>query len=113
MKEYIEREAALETTYEPFTMSMCMTVLECNGMNRAREMIFKQLRDIPAADAVEVRHAYWAMLSYDEAVCTRCGYNLNTPFDSTREARERWGELPPYCEMCGAKMDGGFGDGRN
>lgn len=34
----------------------------------------------------------------------------NTPFDSTREARERWGELPPYCEMCGAKMDGGEDD---
>jgi len=55
MKEYIEKDAALETTYEPFTMSMCMTVPECNGMNRAREMIFKQLRDIPAADVLEVR----------------------------------------------------------
>ena len=52
MKEYIEKDAALETTYELFTMSMCMTVPECNGMNRAREMIFKQLRDIPAADVV-------------------------------------------------------------
>jgi len=54
MKEYVEKGAALEATYAPFTMSMCMTVPECNGMNRARKMIFKQLRDIPAADVVEV-----------------------------------------------------------
>lgn len=45
---------------------------------------------------------HWVMLSYDEAVCSCCGYDRNTPFDSTREAKERWSELPPYCEMCGA-----------
>lgn len=70
-------------------------------------IIFKRdVEAIPAANVVEVRHGHWSMLSYDEAVCTRCGYNRDTPFDSTREARERWDELPPYCEMCGARMDG-------
>ncbi len=48
---------------------------------------------------------HWEMLSYDEAVCSCCGYDRNTPFDSTREAKEKWSELPPYCEMCGAKLN--------
>ena len=47
MKEYVEKDTALETTYDPFTMSMCISVTECNAMNRAREVIFKRLRDIP------------------------------------------------------------------
>lgn len=102
MKEYIEREAALETTYEPFTMSMCMTVSECNGMNRAREMIFKQLRDIPAADVVEVRHGKWV---WDGGVgmhyyCSLCHHNA---YGNTGEIMD--GEYK-YCPNCGAKMDG-------
>lgn len=66
----------------------------------------KIIREFPAKVEKE-KHGRWEMLSYDEAVCSCCGYNRNTPFDSTREAKEHWSELPPYCEMCGAKMDGG------
>jgi hypothetical protein len=60
-----------------------MTVPECNGMNRAREMIFKQLRDIPAADVVEV---------------VRCKYCKH------RIVNEHYGEkgyikLKAYCEL--------------
>jgi hypothetical protein len=76
MKEYIEKDAALETTYEPFTMSMCMTVPECNGMNRAREMIFKQLRDIPAADVVEVVQCKDCRHSYDDMSGLYCSHGV-------------------------------------
>lgn len=55
-------------------------------------------------DVRPVVREQWYMLSYDEAVCTHCGYNRNTPFDCTREAKEKWDELPPFCEMCGADM---------
>ena len=75
MKEYIKKDAALETTYEPFTMSMCMTVPECNGMNRAREIIFKQLRDIPAADVVEVRQI---RAFIDKLIAERDKYDLHS-----------------------------------
>lgn len=53
---------------------------------------------------IEHQPGKWAMLNYDMAQCTRCGYIRDTPFDSTREAREHWNELPSYCEDCGAPM---------
>lgn len=66
---------------------------------------------IEAAPTIDpVKHGKWIMLSYDEAVCDCCGYNRNTPFYCTKEAKEHWTDLPPFCEMCGAKMDGGVND---
>ncbi|MBQ3330783.1 MAG: hypothetical protein IJG87_06355 [Ruminococcus sp.] len=56
------------------------------------------------SDYINRKTAHWVMLSYDEALCSNCGYNRNTPFASTREAKEKWKKLPPYCEMCGARM---------
>lgn len=52
------------------------------------------------------KHGRWRMYSYDEAVCTICNYTRYTAFESTEEAKAFWGNLPPYCENCGAKMDG-------
>lgn len=105
MKEYIEKDTALETTYEPFTMSMCMTVSECNGMNRAREIIFKQLRDIPAADVVEVRHGRWetVMLDHERMGCRPTAHYCSECHQIT------WFRTF-YCPNCGAKMDGGVND---
>lgn len=95
-KEYIEREAVLELLYDADAITM-------RGA--------KLLNQFPAADVVPAVHGKWVMLSYDEALCSCCGYVRGTDFDSTREARERWAELPPYCEQCGAKMDGGANGG--
>lgn len=47
----------------------------------------------------------WHMYSYDEAICTCCGYDRSTPFESTSEAKEHWDELPKYCEACGALLN--------
>ena len=88
---YIEREAAINAVFEAYA----------DGRSA-----YIALEAIPAADVVLVRHGRWDMLSYDEAVCTCCGYDRNTLFESTKEAKERWDELPPFCEMCGARMDG-------
>lgn len=49
--------------------------------------------------------AHWTFLKYDEACCSSCGHIITTPFYTTDEAREHWGELPRFCEGCGAKMD--------
>lgn len=64
---------------------------------------------IPAADVRPVARGHWYMISYDEAGCSCCGYDRSTPFESTREAKEKWDELPPFCEMCGADMRGESG----
>lgn len=49
--------------------------------------------------------AHWGFLKYDLAACSKCGETEHTPFDTTSEAKENWGELYPYCPHCGAKMD--------
>lgn len=96
MAEYIERGAAYKFMFD---------IPNPNGAGEIEVVSVDDLESIPAADVVPVRHGRWDMLSYDEAVCTCCGYDRDTPFESTKEARERWGELPPFCEMCGARME--------
>ena len=55
MAEYIEREALIKTMLEtPFTMSMCLTVEECNGINKEREILARIFEVLPAADVVPV-----------------------------------------------------------
>lgn len=49
-------------------------------------------------------YAEWSMYSYDEAICSHCGYDRMTPFECTSEAKEKWHTLPKFCENCGAKM---------
>jgi len=49
--------------------------------------------------------AHWTFLAYDEACCSNCGHVVTAPFDTTDQARESWGELPKFCEDCGARMD--------
>lgn len=72
---------------------------------RDRNRAIHQVRELtPAADVRPVVRGHWFMISYDEAGCSCCGYDRSTPFESTREAKEKWNELPPFCEMCGADM---------
>ena len=90
MPKYIEREALLLR-------------IDLHGTNKfgmldedIREFIKKQ----PTADVVEVRHGEWiAVPSSDMSTgkaykCSEC-------------QKMRYGvRLPPYCQECGAKMDG-------
>lgn len=91
MKEYIEKDAARDL------------------MERALEDDWEiqyandRLRDIPIADVVEVRHAYWRDIQppdQDNNVqcwCSACGAGeLHAD-----------GMIVPYCWKCGSKMDGG------
>lgn len=66
----------------------------------------------PTVDAAPVVHAHWRRYSYDEAICTHCGYDRWTDFECSKEADEKWDELPKYCEACGARMDGADGERR-
>ena len=49
--------------------------------------------------------ALWVSLKYDTAVCSKCGNDIDTGFETTAEAQEKWGELYSYCPYCGAKME--------
>lgn len=51
--EYISKDSLIKATEEtPFTMSMCLSVEECNGMNRARKLLAETYKGLPAADVV-------------------------------------------------------------
>lgn len=83
----------------------------CNFLNMGGEpsvewfTVLDAVENAPTVDAAPVTRAHWRMYSYDEAICSHCGYDRLTEFECTSEAKERWGELPKFCENCGAKMD--------
>ena len=45
----------------------------------------------------EPKTGEWGFVHYDHAVCTNCGGEFHTPFETTHEACLRWDELPPFC----------------
>ena len=88
MAEYIEREAALGVLCE---------YCPCDpGCNKDKCYEHSRIREMPAADVVEVRHGKWYkgdMPTYGGYKCSFCELN-------TVEYNK------PYCPNCGAKMDG-------
>ena len=102
MAEYIEREA----TYEDFE--------KCNSENpkwtpsRVKALIARQ----KAADVDPVRHGRWVNEDFpdeqadatDPAICSECK-------EPAHKAEHGYAILSKYCHNCGAKMDGGPGNG--
>ena len=90
MAEYVEREKVL---------SKAAPVEGCfSDMISAYDVIM-----LPAADVAQVRHGRWGTHSDrpDSLICSVC----NCGFDM-------WKHDPHnYCPNCGAKMDGGAGNG--
>lgn len=75
MREYISREAALMAIYTSTAPAL-------------------EVKAIPAADVVEVRHSHWNEEGLS-LVCADCGWM-------------QYHDIPyGYCPNCGAKMDGG------
>ena len=80
-----------------------------DGLKRALSILAYDVKDIPAADVVEVRHGKWTdhrTIEHDgEWYCTACGEEVticSCGKDKTWKYR--------YCPNCGAKMDGGADD---
>lgn len=50
---------------------------------------------------------HWYMAKYDAAMCSSCGCDMWTGFNTTQEATERWHELYErwrFCPKCGRPM---------
>lgn len=96
-KEYIIRDVALAFPFAngQYDRENADTHF-INGCESYREW----LEAIPAADVVEVRHGRWI-----NGRCSECGEHA--PFWSMASTYH----LSKYCHGCGAKMDGGQGDG--
>lgn len=50
------------------------------------------------------RPSRWAGVEYHYAVCSKCGGEVPTGFETTAEAVERWSSLYPFCPHCGTSM---------
>ena len=91
MTEYIERKALRDTLYDADAITM-------SGI--------KILNQFPAADVAPVRHGRWVSVPHKLArVCSMC--NRDEPY----KFADIDADVYEYCPNCGAKMDGGAGNG--
>ena len=91
MTEYIERKALRDTLYDADAITM-------NGV--------KILNQFPSADVAPVRHGRWVSVPHKLArVCSVC--NRDEPY----KFADIDADVYDYCPNCGAKMDGGAGNG--
>lgn len=97
-KEYIEREAALDFNFS-ITVPQDRRIQVCDAVNNTVKAIATHIEAIPAADVVEVVHAYWIQIDQTKCKCSRCKV-------ITLIAQYPHGDKN-YCPNCGAKMDGG------
>lgn len=91
MTEYIERKALRDTLYDADAITM-------SGV--------KILNQFPSADVAPVRHGRWVSVPHKLArVCSVC--NRDEPY----KFADIDTDVYDYCPNCGAKMDGGAGNG--
>ena len=91
MTEYIERKALRDTLYDADAITM-------SGV--------KILNQFPAADVAPVVHGRWVSVPHKLArVCSVC--NRDEPY----KFADIDADVYDYCPNCGAKMDGGAGNG--
>ena len=91
MTEYIERKAVRDTLYDADAITM-------SGV--------KILNQFPSADVAPVRHGRWVSVPHKLArVCSVC--NRDEPY----KFADIDTDVYDYCPNCGAKMDGGAGNG--
>ena len=91
MTEYIERKALRDTLYDADAITM-------SGV--------KILNQFPSADVAPVRHGRWVSVPHKLArVCSVC--NRDEPY----KFADIDADVYDYCPNCGAKMDGGAGNG--
>jgi hypothetical protein len=107
MKEYIEREAALDIVTE-----WCPDDDGSVGKTGDLRDMLDELEAIPTADVVEVRHGEWVLFdnafsSWNVWVCSECGYRRKEGWMHTEAGKKPNAQ---YCEHCMAKMDGGVND---
>ena len=96
MAEYIDRNTAIAK----------VTALEVIEPLSTMVDVKRLLADIPAADVAPVRHGRWVSVPHKLArVCSVC--NRDEPY----KFADIDADVYDYCPNCGAKMDGGAGNG--
>lgn len=101
MTEYIDREAVKEA----------IGFIRLHHIEYAEnKSLLDAINEIPAADVAPVKRGRWELYENDDDLaasffCSLCGWNIDED-----EYLDRWSHFN-YCPNCGAKMDGGNGNG--
>lgn len=95
MKEYIEREVALEILKRNPIDTWRGAPVYSEEIKSAAD----EIGDLPAADVAEVRHGRWERVSTASGIisrvrCSVCAGTQPLTFENM-----------PYCPTCGARMD--------
>ena len=94
MAEYIEQEKAYELASD--FAGQASTKAEYSAYWK----VARAINELPTADVVEVRHGEWIAVSSSDM-------STGKAFKCSKCQKMRYGvRLPPYCQECGAKMDG-------
>ena len=114
MAEYIKREAVftaiqrkmqeyINKAYQPLGFARYREDADFSNAALGCRAAFEEVKSIPAADVVPIRHGQWIEKPYLLGVsrfCSLCGSNYGMPH-----------EVYNYCPNCGALMDKEAGDG--
>ena len=105
MAEYIEREA-LEAALNHRLNFLMAENDEYDHYTSGFDEAVTRVENFPAADVAPVRHGRWVSVPHKLArVCSVC--NRDEPY----KFADIDADVYDYCPNCGAKMDGGAGNG--
>ena len=93
--DYISRDAAIKEMSHMMHECFPEAVEELDA-------VITTLKEIPAADVVECKHARWKGAGLGDYYCSLC----NETYSIGAERVKNWNN----CPNCGAKMDGGQDD---
>lgn len=100
MKDYIEREAALN-----FETKITAAPSEIQAISQGMSLYAEHIKAIPAADVVPVVRGRWELITRGET-----GYSAGDFRCSVCRRPCKCWALTDYCPNCGAKMNGGETD---
>lgn len=110
MKEYIEKDAAIEFVKSLIdTMSVCTSIDECLGMKSMKSRALGALHDVPAADVRPVVRGKWIIHKPFDSGRHNCNECIECSVCGTWFGHDCY-EISNFCPNCGAKMDGGADD---
>lgn len=102
MKEYIPREDALN-----FETKISADPADIQAISQGMSLYAEHIKAIPAADVAPVEHGKWG----NRQICSNmCGYEYAMMCSVCNKPTYRISmmeDMPPYCQFCGAKMNGG------
>ena len=90
-KKYIAEEAAVEAIMKPKVLP------DAEIFNALKKACQEEVKNLPAADVVEVRHGRWEWYDSFSYRCSACEKYWIAPGDQYDYR---------YCPSCGARMDG-------